>query len=392
MNLLNAGKATLLALAEQAHPHSLSIFIPTHQRGRAVNEGQDRLAFKNHVQTARLALEAQDLRSNDIADLLQPLEDLLADPEFWRHQQAGLAVFRNPDYFGLFHSPLPLPDAHRLGSRFWLGPLLPFAQPFAEFYLLQISKQEARLYRADAATITPVDLANVLPTGLADITQDDDFEPEQPESASDGRGLTSGYASDNAVSKRREKDHVLANYFRLLDTAVITQLGVAQTAPLLLASVAYFQPIYREVNSYTHLHEGGLTGNFDHTPAPELHALATSLLGGALAHNQQQRMAEYQNGSGSGLIAPNTQQVLQAAVAGRVQALFVRADMEVWGQFDETTLTTTIHAQPQQDDTSLLDQAALLTLRHGGEVYVLDHDAQLLARAAPVPLTALLRY
>lgn len=391
MILVNAGKETLLALAAQVHPHSLSIFIPTHQRGRAVNEGQDLIAFKNHVQAARLALEAQDLRSNDIADLLQPLEDLLADPLFWRHQQAGLAVFRSPDYLAVFRSPLPLPDAHRLGPRFWLGPLLPFAQPFAGFYVLQISKKEALLHRADAFGMTPVDLSDELPAGLAEVTQYYDFEEELQGRPSGGGGLTAAYTSDDSNREQKEKDHLLADYFRLVDAAVTARLGAAQTAPLLLASVAYFQPLYRAVNSYPHLHAGGLTGNFDHTPPPELHALATALLGDGLAHTQQQRVAEYQNGSGSGLVAPDTRQVLTAAAAGRVQTLFLQAEAEVWGQFDEATLATAVHAQPQAGDGSLLDQAALLTLRHGGEVYVLD-NAKLLDRTAPVAMTALLRY
>lgn len=392
MILVNAGKETLLALAGQAHPHSLSLFIPTHQRGREVNEGQDIIAFKNHVQAARLALEAQNLRSNDIADLLQPLEALLADPQFWRHQRAGLAVFRSPNYFAVFRSPLPLPDAHRLGPGFWLGPLLPFAQSSPEFYVLQISKKEALLYRADAFTITPVDLADALPAGLAEVTQYYDFEEELQGRAS-ASGVTAAYTSDDANREQKEKDHLLADYFRLVDAAVTSRLG-AQTAPLLLASVAYFQPIYRALNSYLHLHDEGLTGNFDHTPPQELHALATALLGedGAQASTQQQqRITEYQNGSGSGLVAPDAAQVLQAAAAGRVQTLFLQAGAEVWGQFNEATLATAIHAQPQAGDASLLDQAALLTLRHGGEVYVLD-DAQLLARAAPVAMTALLRY
>ncbi len=99
--LENMNKATLLDLASRTHAHSISIFIPTHHRGKEVNEGQDHIVFKNHVQRIRQTLESQSLRSNEMNDLMQPLEALLDDIQFWRHQQAGLAVFRSPDFLAI---------------------------------------------------------------------------------------------------------------------------------------------------------------------------------------------------------------------------------------------------------------------------------------------------
>lgn len=371
MILVNSGKETLLELADQLHQESISIFMPTHQWGKEVNEGQDRITFKNHTQTLRLALEKRSLRSNTVNDLMQPVEALLEDDQFWRHQREGLAVFRNPNYFAVFHSPLPLVDGSRLDSHFQLRPLLPFAQPFPSYYLLQIGKNGISLYKADQFSMTAVDLAGTMPDGLEAITKYYDFEEELQGRTKGQSGMSAGYTSDDSNKGQKEKDHLLADYFRHVDRAIIQLIGT-QNEPLLLASVAYYQPIYRQINAYPYLHEGGLTGNFDHMQPDEMHQMANKLLGDTFGQIRQQRIKQYQNSSGSGLVANGLQTVLEAAATGRIEVLFLQAEAEVWGQFEESTLTVNIHNEFQEGDESLLEKIALYTLRYGGEVYVLN--------------------
>ncbi|GAB3546503.1 baeRF7 domain-containing protein [Spirosoma fluminis] len=389
VNLGNLNKDTLLDLASQAHTQSISIFIPTHQRGKEVNEGQDIIAFKNHVQRIRLALEAQSLRSNEVNELMQPLENLLDDTQFWRHQQQGLAVFRNPNYFAVFHSPIPLENSSRLDTSFYVQPLLPFAQRSPVYCLLQISKKGVSLFKADTYSITPLELADSMPSGLEDVTKYYDFEEELQGRTKGRSGSMAMYtSSENAEDK--EKDHLLADYFRLIDTAIVAMMGT-QNLPLVLASVAYFQPIYHDINTYPHLHKEGLTGNFDHTQPEELHQMAQELLGDSIEQDKQRRINQYQNSSGSDLVSSNDRELLKAAVTGRIDTLFLKTDASLWGHFDENTLKTTIHEEKQDGDESLVQKIALLTLRNGGQVYVMD-EFNLLENQEPVDMAALFRF
>ncbi|MEZ0484839.1 baeRF7 domain-containing protein [Fibrella aquatica] len=390
MTLIDSGKETLLELAGKTHEQSISIFIPTHQRGKEVNERQDTIAFKNHLQTIRLALEAKSLRSNDVDDLMQPLEALLADADFWHHQQQGLAVFRSPDYFGVFHSPLPLPDESRLDTRFQVRPLLPFAQPFPYYYLLQLSKNGIKLHRANAFSMAEVDTTGVVTSGLDEVTMFYDFEEELQGRSTGQGGASTMYTSDDSNREQKEKDHLLADYFRKINEGVAEQIGT-QHVPLMLASVAYYQPIYRQVNTYPHLLEEGITGNFDHIQPSEMHRMANELLGDTLDQVRQQRITQYQNSSGGDLISHDVRHLLESGVTGRIEVLFMRADAELWGHFDQETLTATIHDEYQEGDESLLEKIALLTLKYGGEVYVLD-DVDFLGQEAPVNVAALYRF
>lgn len=182
------------------------------------------------------------------------------------------------------------------------------------------------------------------------------------------------HRSDDMDNK--QKDHLLADYFRLVDEKIKNLIGT-KNIPLLLASVEYYQPIYREVNSYPFLHESGLTGSFEQTHPKELHQMANELLGDYFTETQEKRIAQYQNSSGGDLISHDLRQILESAVTGRIDTLFVRHDAQVWGKFDENNLTATIRDEQKEEDESLVDKAILLTLRNGGEVYMLE-DVNLL--------------
>ncbi|WP_234733757.1 baeRF7 domain-containing protein [Tellurirhabdus bombi] len=391
MVLINSGKEKLLELAEQKHKHSISIFMPTHRRGKEVLERQDALTFKNHIQTARQTLKSQEVRPEEIDELMQPLETLLDDPNFWRHQQEGLAAFRNPDYFAVYHSPLPLENTFHINSRFLLQPLLPFAQPFPEYYVLQLGKNGVALYRANYFSIVPLDSEEEMPSSMDKVTKYYRFEKElqgfNAGMAGQG-GVAAMYTSDDLANK--EKNHLLADFFRLIDEGIRNLIG-DQNAPLVIASVEYLQPIYREVNTYPHLHESGLTGNFDNVDINEIHRMANELLGDSLETKRQLRIEQYQNNNDNGLGSTDIRELLEAAASARIEALFVQTHTDVWGHFDEETMALTIHDSQQEESESLIDKLALLTMRYNGEVYVLD-EVNLLGQQEPITAAALFRF
>ena len=153
-------------LAMQMHAQSISLFISTHQRGNEVNDEQDIIVFKNYVQRIRLALEVRALPSAEIINLIHPLENLLDDMQVWRYQQQGLAVFRNPDFFAVFHSTTPFENSSWLDAKFHLQPLLHFAFGSPVYCLLQIGKKGFSHFKADTYTSAPLTLANEIPLGL----------------------------------------------------------------------------------------------------------------------------------------------------------------------------------------------------------------------------------
>jgi hypothetical protein len=364
------------------------VYLPTHRKGLEVNEGYDRLRLKNYVQQIRAELQDQGLKSHQVAALLRPVEDLLDNWVFWRYQLEGLAVFGSHDFFAYYRSPLPFEENYQVGNRFLVKPLLPFAQPPRPYYLLKLGKNGVTLYKADRFNITEVDTEGLLPAGIEEVTRYYDFEQELQGRSAAGGGVAAMHRSDDMDNKH--KDHLLADYFRMVDEG-IRNLAGTDKAPLVLACVGYYQPIYRQVNSYPFLHESALTGNFDHAHPDELHREANALLGGYFQEGKHTQLERYRNSAGSGLVSGDLREILHASVSGRVDTLFLRPGAEAWGHFDEGHLTATLHDAYQEGDTSLVEQAALLTLQNGGRVYPLHADDALPGREAS-SLAALFRF
>lgn len=386
MNILN--RDTILELSGFYGEQCFSVYLPTHRKGLEVNEGYDRLRLKNYVQQIRAGLQAQGLKSHQVAALLRPAEELLDNWVFWRYQSEGLAVFGSHDFFAYYRSPLPFEETYQVGNRFLVKPLLPFAQPPRPYYLLKLGKNGAVLYKADAFNITEVDTEGLLPAGIEEVTRYYDFEQELQGRSAAGGGVAAMHRSDDMDNKH--KDHLLADYFRLVDEG-IRNLAGTDKAPLVLACVGYYQPIYRQVNAYPFLHESALTGNFDHAHPDELHREANALLEDYFEEGKRTQLERYRNSAGSDLVSGDLREILNASVTGRVDTLFLRPGAEVWGHFDEEHLVATLHDEYREGDTSLVEQAALLTLQHGGRVYPLHADDALPGREGS-SLAALFRF
>ena len=82
------------------------------------------------------------------------------------------------------------------------------------------------------------------------------------------------------------------------------------------------------------------------------------------------------------------EQILPAAVHGRVRTLYLRTDVPVWGRFDPATLSVEIHDAPRDGDTDLLCLATIHVLQSKGMVYALRKEEM----PTKTPQAAMFRY
>jgi hypothetical protein len=367
-------KQKLLELAEHRSDQCISIYVPTHVKGGEVHEGYDPILFKNQIQKVRGSLQTRGLRSNEIEELLEPLEALRKDWVFWRYQREGLAVLRSREVFEVLQVPVAFEELCQINHQFYLRPLFPLLQMSQEYYILTLTQKGAEMYHAGPFFIEKMETEEIFPSnGIDEVLKYYELEAETQGQRQSQTGRSDGessvYRGDKGDNKM--KNHLLADYFRLIDQGV-KQLVGQEKKPLVLACVEYYHPIYQEVNTYPFLRETGLTGNFEQVHMNDLHPMANELLGDYFVETQQKRITQYQNSSGRDLVSHDLRHILESAVTGRVETLFVRDNAQVWGRFDEQNLTATIHDEPKDGDEPLVDQAIVLTLRNGGEVYVME--------------------
>jgi hypothetical protein len=133
-------------MARVTRPYCISIFIPTHRAGKEVIEMIDQKNLKNQVKKVRSILSLSRADKDTVDELLKPIEDLIEDNSFWKHQSDGLAIFRNHDQFIYFTIPVYFDSYIYVNDHFYLLPLLPYINDDDKFYLLALSLSGAKLF------------------------------------------------------------------------------------------------------------------------------------------------------------------------------------------------------------------------------------------------------
>ena len=348
----------------------VSLLLPTRRGGAE----EDVIRWKNLRREAEDGLVTHGTRAPEARDFLGPAARLLEDRAFWKSPGDGLAVFLAPGFARAWRLPLRPGPRAVVGRRFHVKPLLALLQGDGRFYVLALSQKRVRLLEGTRDSTREVGLEGV-PHGLAEALRfHDKDEPllfhTHPAL---GLGRRGAIFHGHGVGIDDSKDDLL-NYFRQIDRGLHDLLR-DERAPLVLASVEYLWPLYRQVNTYPHLLEGGVRGTPDHLSARALHDRAWAVVGPHFSAAQRHAADLYARLAGTGRTFSNPAEAAAAAYRGRVQVLLVADGPECPGAFDPGDGTAALHDPARPGDEDLLNLAAVFTLRHGGTVHVVPPAA-----------------
>jgi hypothetical protein len=355
-------------LSQSASDCSISIYLPTHIAGPEIR--QDPIRLKNLLNEAESRLLQAEMDDHDVKEMLTPGFDLLENDRFWRHQSHGLALFFTPGSMRFYRLPLAFESLVVINNRFHLKPLLPLFFSDRYFYILALSQNQVRFFQATRYRISEVDLQDV-PTSLEEALQYDDPEEQLQFHTGGGDGSEPTYHGQGVGTT--DDKNAIRRFLAKVSQGLHAYLH-KETAPLVLASVNYLQPIYHDVNDYPHLMEQGVSGNPDTLQPNELREAAWDQVSNLVEQSHRQAMQQYHTLVGTGQASDRLSELLAAAGRGQVDVLFVAADAHCWGQFDPQSEYLEQHDHPQLDDHDLLDLAAVQTYLQGGSVYLLPQD------------------
>lgn len=377
MNTLSSHE--LKALLEVSQTPCISIFLPTH-RGVGAEAQQDPLLLRHLLSEAERALLAHTIKDIQLERLWEPIKALFVRREIWLHPGDGLAILRSPESFSLYQLPYSVKEQVIVGAHFYLKPLLPLLANEKSFYILALSQNEIRLLKATHYRVKELALPPSVPTSLAE-TMKNHKAANEVEYHSSASGATPGKGGrqpaifhGQGVGTDDEKDHLL-RYFRGIDRG-LHEIFHDETAPLVLAGAGFLWSIYREANTYPHLLPEAVPGNPDRKQVTDemLRKRAWPLVEASVLKEQQEALAQFEEGKGTDRASDNVSEIVPAAFEGRVKDLFVAIDQEQWGAYDPSTYTMSMHEVTEGGNEELLDLAARQTLLHGGMVYALEQE------------------
>ncbi|HEX7078552.1 MAG TPA: hypothetical protein VF363_09020 [Candidatus Eisenbacteria bacterium] len=367
----------LAALLGSQEGPCVSLYLATHRRHPEWK--QDPVRFRALIAEAESLLGGGAAR--DQSALVAPLRGLLERP-FWEYALDGLAVFASRSLRAAYRLPIAVPDQVVVAETFHTKPLLRLLRSDGRYYALALSQNQVTLYEGSRSGAGIVELGGV-PKGLRDAVGVPDFD--RSVSAHGGVG---GSIFHGRGPGREETKELLARYFRAIDRGLKDYLR-GETAPLVLAAVKYYHPIYREGNTYPHLLAEGLEGNYERESAESIHAAAWPLVERAFSARAAEWSARYREMAGTGLAVDGVEEVALAAVAGRARCVLAAEGDVVWGLLDRATGAVARHErQMGADDGDLVDDVCEEAFRRGAEVFVLPRAAMPTDR----PIAAVLRY
>jgi hypothetical protein len=340
---------------------AVSIFVPTHVKGREVR--QDPIRLRKLLGEAQEMLVRSGLRPPVADEILAPGRRLLAEPAFWAVRSEGLAVYLAPGFARWYRVPVAVEEEVRIDDRFHVRPLLSALTADGRFVVLAVAGTAVRLYEGTRFTLTDVPAAR-LPMAFPVLGTAEEN--------------TAGQTGAEAL---RQVPHIAAVVERYLGGTHV---------PLILAADGRLAGHLRRAIGYRGLCEEGVIQPPEALSVEALHAAAYRIVAPAFEQSREQAIARYRMlaSDGAGRVARDVSEAVTAAVEGRVEKLLVSQRAECWGRYLPEASRTLVHLRRVDGDRELLDLAIGGVLSRDGEVYCMAPEAM----PAETPVAAILRF
>ena len=402
-------------LAAVKGENCVSIYIPTHRAGKEVTSGKDALAFKNQLQKVKNTLLDRGMQERDVKEFLEQAYKLHDDSGFWHKQLEGLAVFIGEKHFSYHRLPIACEEFCSVTTTFNLLPLVPLFSDDGLYFVLAISRDKVRLFEATRYSIHEVDTGDTLQQGIIEVFKYYDFETggvaNQSSSQGGGRMIPgSGSAvqggggpnpsgnrgggnfhgqGDNKPDKNRP---LIIEYFRNINEGLRHYIH-NDRIPLVLATVDYQHQMFKEAaNGFPYnLMEKGVVGNPDEIHAKELHKKSLECVEGYFTQEREKSKKAYSDLAGTGRTSYDINEIVPAAMNGRIDSLFVADGSHRWGRFDTEKQDVELHDDFRYGDDDLVSRSAVQTILNSGQTFVVNAE-DLPDKTVKAEMVAILRY
>jgi hypothetical protein len=380
-------KEQFTELATFQSEHCVTLYFPTNNSTSVeANRQKDFITFKNKLQQLTASLKEKHVDQLQIERLLKPGYDLLQNDIFWSNLSHGLAIFIAEGVFKYIKLPAAPKEEMLINSSFYLTPLIPVMTSRDYFYVLVLSKKQAKLYRADGFGMQYIPVPE-MPNGVDDVVHFEEKD-DQDLYRTDTSGAGAGAVFHGTGTGRPDDKTNIAMYFDEVDETLWKAVLNHENVPLLLAGVEYLIPIYKQVAKYKPIWEEAITGSHEYEDTQTLYQQARVKMEPYFQERVAKALNTYGNQSATELTSSIPDDIIPAAHYGRISQLFAQEGEHIWGRFDEMNNQLTIHASQEADDECLVDKCVIKTLMNGGEVFLLPKEKM----PGGSKLAALMRY
>jgi len=337
-------------------PPAVTVLLPGSVPGSPSTPNSRRL--RNAVDAVFPQLLAQGLAHHECAQHVAPLLTLAGDAAFRDARKSGVAIFLDGRDFSCFEVPASVPETVVVGRHFHIRPLLPWLTEPREFVILELASGAIRTMRCREGKLNELRLPRGVPICFDSMLVDEDIPKKNFENA-----ISFGIASANEARR-------LQFFCTMLDRSLhshLQGLGV----PLVLAGAEHMIAAYKKENTYPMTVPQAIHGNVELLSEEVVIAKASQLIHAQRMEEAARHLLAMEEYVPGDRWSTSVDAILQAAIQGRVWRLFIARDAVVNGDFLES-VGKAGKALPLEED--LLNCAAVETLLHGGEVFLVEPE------------------
>lgn len=297
----------------------VSIIMPTHQAGPETQQGAIRL--KNLLSQASQQLQAAD---HDPA-LLDSLDSLPDNYDFWQHQNQGLAIFVAEDFCQMYQLPHTVSEHVALGESFLLTPLLRTRNAEGSCFVLTLSWDEAKLFQHDNGSLE-LHPTESLPATYYDLITPRDPEVSLQHTSHRQFGNTGGTSTAMFHGHGEGEDKIQADRDQYLTLVGDQVAGAVYNTDLPLMVVAT-KEVIGQLQATTHLYiDATLYSSPSAWSDHERETQISEAIGQQIKADLHDTFERFGSAAAHGQGSSKTSEVLTAAQNGRIDLLILKDD------------------------------------------------------------------
>lgn len=353
----------------------ISIFIPTQRAGHEVLEGKNRINLKSKWNEIKQQLENKGVSAEKIKNIGKPIEELLQDTDFWRHQSDGLAVFSAEGFFEKYTLPINFEEYHYISKEFYIKPLVPILSEDGRFYILSLQLEDVTLYEATQHSIGVVYVEDLIPSRLEERVGFDYKEnslQSRPQQQQQKSKENTGYHGHSGADNNKKSE--IFRYFRAVNEGLDTVLH-DDNVPLVVACQDSYFPIYKEANSYQYLYGEEALGNPSYKDMLELHEKALKIIEPYFEKTKREKLKKFEDLNQTDKTSASVHDIIPAIIQGKVDTLFLENREDIWGVYNENTMAVEIQDEQTSENTSLMNLAVKSIIEHNGNAFLIEPEA-----------------
>lgn len=338
------------ALAEIRAQGCASLYLPTTPVTRDVEVS--RIELGNFARDALEQLQQRGLHKRDLDTISEALDELADDDGFWAYQAHSLAVFVTPDRILTYRLPNKLSAMVVVSDRLHLKPLFRTITFPHSAFVLALAENSVRLIEIDA-----------------DLPPHEISVEDMPKDAASAVGLPSikGRSHYRRMHGTEGQNVRLEQYARKIDNALRPVLTGRET-PLILAATGRLVSVFRQLNTYPHLLEEGISDNPEQMSEGQLAAAARPVLDQAYDKELAELSELFERRSGDQRTTTDISDAARAATFGAIQVLLVDIDAVIPGQIDPESGAVTFSDESDVTAYGVVDEIAARALASGARI------------------------